>query len=54
MVLFVHMTVKDILSGESECLGFKQEVSKKSEVYMRIVVAFANGSGVKIVFGDGG
>lgn len=45
------MTVKDILSGESEFIEFKQEVPKKSEVYMKTVVAFANGSGGKIVFG---
>ncbi len=45
------MTVKDIISGESEYFEFKQEVPKKSEVYMKTVVAFANGSGGKIVFG---
>lgn len=45
------MTVKDIISGESEYIEFKQEVPKKSEVYMKMVVAFANGSGGKIVFG---
>ncbi len=45
------MTVKDILSGESEYIEFKQEVPKKSEVYMKTVVAFANGSGGKIIFG---
>lgn len=45
------MTVKDIMSGESEYIEFKQEVPPKSEVYMKTVVAFANGSGGKIVFG---
>ena len=45
------MIVKDIISGESEFIEFKQEVPKKSEVYMKTVVAFANGSGGKIVFG---
>ena len=45
------MTVEDIMSGESEYIEFKQEVTKKSEVYMKTVVAFANGSGGKIVFG---
>ena len=45
------MTVEDIISGESEYIEFKQEVPKKSEVYMKTVVAFANGSGGKIVFG---
>ena len=32
------MTVKDIISGESEYIEFKQEVPKKSEVYMKTVV----------------
>ncbi len=45
------MTIEDIISGESEYIEFKQEVPKKSEVYMKTVVAFANGSGGKIVFG---
>lgn len=45
------MTVKDIISGESEYIEFEQEVPKKSEVYMKTAVAFANGSGGKIVFG---
>lgn len=45
------MTVKNFLSGESEYLEFKWEVPKKSEVYMKTVVAFANGSEGKIVFG---
>ncbi|MCI9004579.1 MAG: winged helix-turn-helix transcriptional regulator [Lachnospiraceae bacterium] len=45
------MTVEDMISGESEYIEFKQEVPQKSEVYMKTVVAFANGSGGKIVFG---
>ncbi|MCI9173818.1 MAG: hypothetical protein HFH49_02570 [Lachnospiraceae bacterium] len=45
------MTVEDIISGESEYIEFKQEVPKKNEVYMKTVVAFANGSGGKIIFG---
>ena len=45
------MTIEDIISGESEYIEFKQEVPKKSEVYMKTVIAFANGSGGKIVFG---
>ncbi len=45
------MTIEDIISGESAYVEFKQEVPKKSEVYMKTVVAFANGSGGKIVFG---
>ena len=45
------MTIEEIISGESEYIEFKREVPKKSEVYMKTVVAFANGSGGKIVFG---
>lgn len=45
------MTVEDIISGESEYIEFKREVPKRSEIYMKTVVAFANGSGGKIVFG---
>lgn len=45
------MTVQDIISGESEYIEFKREVPKKSEVYMKTVVAFANGSGGRIAFG---
>lgn len=39
------------MSGESEYLEFKQMVPEKSDTYMKTVVAFANGSGGKIVFG---
>lgn len=45
------MTLEEIISGESEYLEFKQAVPTKSEKYMKTVVAFANGSGGKIVFG---
>lgn len=45
------MRLEEILCGESKYLEFKQEVPEKSETYIRTVVAFANGSGGKIVFG---
>lgn len=45
------MTIEEIVSGESEYLEFKQTVPERSEVYMKTVVAFANGSGGRIVFG---
>ena len=45
------MTIDEIMSGESEYLEFKQMVPEKSETYMKTVVAFANGSGGRIVFG---
>ena len=45
------MTIEEIMSGESEYLEFKQMVPERSETYMRTVVAFANGSGGRIVFG---
>ncbi len=45
------MTIEEIMSGESEYLELKQMVAEKSETYMKTVVAFANGSGGRIVFG---
>lgn len=45
------MTIEEIMSGESQYLEFKREIPEKSEKYMKTVVAFANGSGGKIVFG---
>ena len=45
------MTIEEIMSGESGYLEFKQMVPEKSETYMKTVVAFANGSGGRIVFG---
>ena len=45
------MTLNEIMSGESEYLEFKKMVPEKSETYMKTAVAFANGSGGKIVFG---
>lgn len=45
------MTLSEITSGESKYLEFKREVPEKSESYMKTVVAFANGSGGKIIFG---
>lgn len=45
------MTLEEIMSGESEYLEFKQMVPERSETYMKTVVAFANGSGGRIIFG---
>jgi len=45
------MTIEEIMTGESEYLEFKQMVPEKSETYMKTVVAFANGSGGRIIFG---
>lgn len=45
------MTLEEIMSGESEYLEFKQIVPEKGETYMKTVVAFANGSGGRIIFG---
>ena len=45
------MTLDEIMSGESEYLEFKQIVPEKSESYMKTVIAFANGSGGRIIFG---
>ena len=40
-----------LFSGESINIEYKVEMPKKSEKYMRTVVAFANGRGGRIVFG---
>lgn len=45
------MTIKEILAGESKNVEFKENLPDKSIKYMKSVVAFANGSGGKIIFG---
>lgn len=45
------MTIEEILEGESKNVEFKENLPNKSIKYMKSVVAFANGSGGKIIFG---
>lgn len=45
------MTIEEILAGESKNVEFKENLPDKSVKYMKSVVAFANGSGGKIIFG---
>ena len=45
------MTLQEITNGESKNVEFKVELPKKSEKYMKSVIAFANTSGGKIVLG---
>lgn len=45
------MTIEEILAGESKNVEFKESLPDKSIKYMKSVVAFANGSGGKIIFG---
>ncbi|MDO5776577.1 MAG: ATP-binding protein [Eubacteriales bacterium] len=45
------MTIDEILAGESKNVEFKEALPDKSIKYMKSVVAFANGSGGKIIFG---
>ena len=45
------MTIEDILAGESKNVEFKVDLPEKSIKYMKSVVAFANGTGGKIIFG---
>ena len=40
-----------LFSGESINIEYKVEMPKKSEKYMKTVIAFANGRGGRIVFG---
>ena len=45
------MSEESLFAGESKNIEYKVAVPKKSEKYMKTVVAFANGNGGKIVFG---
>ena len=45
------MTMGEILAGESKNVEFKEDLPEKSIKYMKSVVAFANGTGGKIIFG---
>lgn len=45
------MTMEEILGGESKNVEFKENLPEKSIKYMKSVVAFANGTGGKIIFG---
>ena len=45
------MTIEVILAGESKNVEFKENLPEKSIKYMKSVVAFANGTGGKIIFG---
>lgn len=45
------MTIEEILVGESKNIEFKEKLPEKSIKYMKSVVAFANGTGGKIIFG---
>ena len=43
------MTIEEILAGESKNVEFKENLPEKSIKYMKSVVAFANGTGGKII-----
>jgi predicted HTH transcriptional regulator len=45
------MTIEELLAGESKNIEFKETLPEKSIKYMKTVVAFANGTGGRIVFG---
>ena len=45
------MLADEIKAGESSNIEFKVEVPKKSEKYIKSVVAFANTAGGKIIIG---
>lgn len=45
------MTMEEILAGESKNVEFKEILPERSIKYMKSVVAFANGTGGKIIFG---
>lgn len=43
------MDLEEILKGESKNIEFKVELPKKSEKYMKSVIAFSNTSGGKLL-----
>lgn len=45
--------LKEIESGESKTLEFKQSLPARSEKYVKTLVAFANSAGGKLVIGVG-
>jgi len=45
------VTIEEIFAGESKNVKFKENLPEKSIKYMKSVVAFANGTGGKIIFG---
>ena len=45
------MKTEEIFAGETENVEFKELIPPKSEKYIKTVVAFANGTGGRIVFG---
>lgn len=45
------MIDKELLSGESVNIEYKEDIPAKSDRWMKTVVAFANGNGGRIVFG---
>ncbi len=45
------MTLDEILKGESKNIEFKSELPKKSERYIKSIIAFANTSGGKRIIG---
>ncbi len=45
------MIMEEILAGESKNVEFKESLPERSIKYMKSVVAFANGTGGKIIFG---
>lgn len=46
-----HMTIEDIIRGESKNAEFKEMPPRNSEKYTKTVVAFANSQGGRLVFG---
>lgn len=45
------MNSDEILKGESKTVEFKSELPKKSEKYMKSIIAFANTSGGRLIIG---
>lgn len=45
------MTAEEIFAGETDSVEFKADIPSEKEKYIKTVVAFANGTGGRLVFG---
>ena len=45
------MTIEEILQGESKYVEFKASLPKRSETYIKTMIAFANTSGGSLIIG---
>ena len=51
VIILAFLTLDGILHGESKNIEYKVELPKKSEKYLKSVIAFANTSGGSLIIG---